>query len=1415
MKKLLSDIDSALDRKSKIEMIDQYISDSGLTADLIPVMAKSKYFPENAIKTLILEASDNKASAAIEVLEENDFIPDRGLLFALVSRAHHKAASTMIKSFNLNLTKPELMSIANKGGIDSIITALSLSPDLDPDLVESLIRSAVNDDLPKIYKLLEGLSKIGNGDCESIRLTIEILAKRAQFIVKDQLNLAVFKNDMTAIKEILYHLDEHNNNSSGEMRIVASAHYDCTTDKNITESACLLDLLKSKESSRTHFEFALDTISIASKTLTDEILENLIRFEYTHCIREFNLSSINKKLLGKIFNLKLQSYIKAHILTQTPFSNEEKIEIARSNGLVIDFINAIDSLVRSNKISKNIAEKITIKIITSASALDFSDLIERVKVNSSYAATIYENLGISERKEKLECLLGLEAEITKKIRLILSDADKILLADSGLKTSVVSKKRTWFPEAFGALLDDDLLEFRRFITDTYPLSRFKLDSCTKTNTERMQRGRNELPCKVWLNLTNEEFDIISSMKFTFDSDLSFEKEFELKRTWSDTDIEILPDKLKVVCVAYTKETEELLLYLADRPGIISDQGVYDLNSFEDFVYFANKINKYSSKIKNSKKIFNHAFDIIRPEASKLDYDTIVLIVSGRSRNEVLKILELNTENYSLDQYLCLECKEGRVFELSDSFPLDPQILKKLYECYTFADGLETLKTHGCVNIVKTIASAYVSKDYKTEMPRLGLIAPDRRRNVQEITELLDREMKPESSKELNLRGMKSVLRESKKEVVDAIIEKFSPEEVRQAIVKSWALTGNTLIIPYDDLSADCLVNLDNLLTYCGLFCLVSGVCPDGYRISREESPYLENMVGRKNIKFESLPFEINVKNHFYSNRQPSTPEMAKAFILTPQDLGSVIDTYKENFMSRFDDYNLAGMGYNLLNSMDPNEIIDSFMDGERATYLLGEKGMLTKKNFIQIQKKKIKFTEEIDRFVLAKYVARKIGCDSKEVPFLYDDNKKKGINCLNNEDSIVLTAKICIDDFDKGDRPITIRGLNSQRKLELINYAMTTWKIKCDIDPSQLNLENMDSIDFWTLESFKNIESKSLANLFGFREDDKKMISKIRDLLATKGTNIIRRVIMMRNLWDLVLGQSSKITIDDTYGSEENDPFCETYKDEIQELLNAFSSSDIAKKVVLSSKVSAGKLRDWLKSGDGYFKDTFEVIEKIIITNDSINDTNAKALGISNEDYDTIKSGSDNATNSLKTVIKNSDFSIIHDLVMKLVVTGDKEMLEVENQNKYEKLENKEVSSVLGYTLFFPKIYSDTYALGTQNGWCVSSSQVYSKKVREGEAILVGIAPNNKYASKDSLIESVEALLYVLFNKRGEAASYEIKFSNMMAKDYSGKLPPNSSRSETIGQQEVPPIDKYPVQAIIRMVQKIRAQLNKDEDRAA
>jgi hypothetical protein len=309
---------------------------------------------------------------------------------------------------------------------------------------------------------------------------------------------------------------------------------------------------------------------------------------------------------------------------------------------------------------------------------------------------------------------------------------------------------------------------------------------------------------------------------------------------------------------------------------------------------------------------------------------------------------------------------------------------------------------------------------------------------------------------------------------------------------------------------------------------------------------------------------------------------------------------------------------------------------------------------------------------------------------------------------------------------------------------------------------------------------------------------------------------MMKELWNMVLGDSIKVTVDDTLGSDNNEAFCDTYHNEIQGMLNAMNSSAISKKFILSSQMSAGKLRDWLKTGRDCFGDTFDVIEKIIIANNSINTTTAKAIGVSVADYNSIKTGSDNAFSSLKQLVKNSDFSMIHDVAMKLVKVGDKEMLAIENQGQYEGLESKESSESLGYTLFFPKLFSDTFALGTQNGWCVSSSpEIYSKNVREGKAILVGIAPIGKYKNKASSIEAVEALLYVLFNRKGDMESYQIKMSSMFAKDLSCKMPEGTNRNLTIGREETPPEDRYPIHKIIRMVQEVRVNLEKDDKKAA
>jgi hypothetical protein len=1399
MKKLSFEIDSAFDRKEKVALIDSYVGKNGFSSDLLPLMAKAKYLPDDAIKTLILDTSDDRASDAIRELKDNDFIPNRDLLFELIKRTHRKAAATIIECYKLVLTKSELMSIANKGEAEIIVVALSLCGELDREIIESLLRTSVSDDLERIYKLIGALNRFEDTSSKSVETSRIALARRAEFVLENSLNKALKEEDIGTVKELLDNLDIFNSKNE-DIVIYVNVRNDKSftgySRKDYIESSVLLEIIKEENPIEGHFSFAIRTLDQSYIDLTETILKNLIRFDLTTYIPNFSFSTISINLLEKISKTDIKSYQMSEIVNKSSLKNKDKITFALKHNLLNELYSTVSSATCRTRNRDDYRNNFLVEIIIASGGL-FSVLVKREKISSKMAMLIYQTMGETDRKSRLEEILSLESAITKNIRAKLSDRDKTLLADSSVKTSTASKKRTWFPEALNAITTGDLEEFRTLITSDYNLEMFSYDSKGKTNTERMSRSRKELTQNTWLNLTNEEFKSLKEMGFYFDNDLSRGVEIKCTRKWSETDLKILSKELKVICIAHTQESEALFIYLSKNKGSINNGG-YGLNSFEDIVNFAYKFS-YDPKGKSKKELdskLNYVFDVIQPEVSRLNLDTVRAILLVRSKEESLKILSSNMDNYDLGNRLSFICKNGPIFTFADVFPLDELIISMVDKSYSTLRVLYELKEFKLPKIANAIGTAYISKKYKEDMAKLGLKIPTRRSDIQEIIEFLGVIASPEKEKSLTLRGMKSVIREAKSEVIEQIIETFKSEEVKTAIVKAWGVTDNTFSVLYSELNPKRLVNLDKLLIYCNLSCLIVGISPTNNNLTQDIIPFVENMVGLKNIKFKIIPY-------FFKNSVAPDTAMAETFILGRYELSELVLTHKKVFMSQLENFNLTGEGFDILNSMDPNEIIEKMSDIV-AIYILGEKRMLTRKTFIQVQDKCIDFVSDSDLLLMSEYVGQKIGCNSKDVPFLYKDDKIDGINNLNEEESVVLIAKMFIDEFVKGDRAINIKALGPKRKLELIAYSMKSWKIVVQSDISQLNLEDLDSLDYWTLESFMNLETKSLSKIFGFREDDKKIVQKVRDLLATNGIDEVRKVMMMRELWTIVIGDSTKLTLDDTLGSENEGAFCSKHAKEISQFLNSLNANVIASKFILSNPISAGKLRDWINTGEGYFEDTFEAIEKITITNNSIKATTAKAIGVTDENYDNLKNGSDNAMNSLGAAIKNSDFSVIHDIAMKLVSVGSEEMLEVENQDQYERLETPEFSKKLGCTLFFPKLYSDTYALGTQNGWCVSSTQTYSSKVREGEAILVGIAPEGEYSNREQIIESCEALLYVLFDRKGDVSSYQIMYSNMMNSDLSKKMPIGTSRKQTIGQQRAPNDDRYPVNKIIDMVMKIR-----------
>jgi hypothetical protein len=322
-------------------------------------------------------------------------------------------------------------------------------------------------------------------------------------------------------------------------------------------------------------------------------------------------------------------------------------------------------------------------------------------------------------------------------------------------------------------------------------------------------------------------------------------------------------------------------------------------------------------------------------------------------------------------------------------------------------------------------------------------------------------------------------------------------------------------------------------------------------------------------------------------------------------------------------------------------------------------------------------------------------------------------------------------------------------------------------------------------------------------------------MLAKEGLSVVRNAIMMKELWSYVFNDSVKVDWSDLISDNGEKPFCQQYGRQISQMLNAITTKTLASKFMVSKTFSPGKLRDWLKTGLNLFQDTFEVIQTHIITHESINNTNALGIGIGQEDYQSLKASADTMMATLKEVIKNSDFDLIHNKAMSFVKVSAEDMIVPENQGQYEELESDQVTKELGWRLYFPKLYADTYNLGSQNGWCVDSKFDYSENVRSGKAFLVGIAPQGKYADKDATIEACEALLYVVFDDHDRMQSHQIMMSEHMSLDFSKKMPKGTPKKLMAQKQYEPTSGRYPMNEIIRLVREIRSREHLKRERAA
>lgn len=1396
MRALIESLDGK-ERSEKVEILNNYIEKHGCSLDLMPCFVSAKYFPQAALNQLIVNGTPEIAEEAMKSLSAGKYNLGSEDFDQVLKSGNDQKVQSFIKAFRLKLNKSQVVGIANQFKLKTAITALEASGTVEEDkLTQIVINSSLSSisnyqDYVEQYLSLDGSSAPSQGAKREIlsRLNRSLNNHLQQEISKEE-GVKEAINEYIKVKSLIPEID------------VALDGLDWDSVEKCFEAG-KIDI--------SDVDAILPIFTKGQRIIVDSkvLISNMKHLKSS--LHDVGIGGhLNLKEAEEILKLKsISNDAKVRVLQYCSPNKSKILSLARKYDLEEALIRHVSG-TRRGKFDDHLVEFIL------ASETFCHHMIKYGQLKPDEIWDIYANLPKGDHGiQILKALLELPSDKTKRIRLELTEKqiEDVKASGAEFKEAKAGNKRTWFRECIEAISLDDVDRFRSYLTESYTLKKLVEDSKIATNEKKIQgvRSVNQI---TWINLTNEEIKALKSCGLNFNnSDLSNIGDMSApKRSWSDSDIKDLPeDDMKIAVARATKDNDDFIAWIKKSKHPLNSGWQ---NDFEEVVFSCISKAKRKSKdpLKKNAELVNEIWDELD---KNLDFDDIghelmSVIAAKRPRAEVVKLLGKNhSDNLDLDFILKLSCKEGKVFVFEDSEEIPKQIIKS-FHVYRMGMYLGILIEAGLPIMAKTIAKAYCSTQFKKELAQLGLTPPSQRRDLPEIAnKYLGAIEKEEGESKVSLRGIKGYVRNPNAEAIREIRKLYTKEKIAASIIKAFGVENQEIIVSADESNykdQEAVNELADLLEEINLTLLV-----DFSDLGRSARIYGFSTIGSSNKRILSINQSLNSITSFDGVRDiKANPYEICNYISGPESVRAL------------DQVNITGDAAGTYKALDPNIIIDVY--SHASVYILGERGQLTLERWLTIQEESAFDRNQED---IIAYAAEKLGLKVEDLP-IYRINLKGRRNTdfhpspqigkiLSEEESAEDIVRRRIRNYKPTSPSIDISMLSARAKLALIKYAIQEWELSVSFDVAQMNLEEVDSLSSVTIKTLESLSDAELSKTMGFKGTDKKIMQKVRDRIAEDGISIVQDAVQMRNLWQLMNLKESDLTYKDFFSESEDEVFCSEYSGTINSFAEELGKYRVAKEQIISIKPTSGKLRDWIRSAnDNIIEDALNSIEKVIEVHRSVNSNTAKSVGVTEEQWVGIKATAEKSMEDLKEVLKNSDFGLIHDQAVKLAASNDTDMYKPEHQDQYLELESAKHSKDLKWQLFFPRVFGDTFKMGKDNGWCVWSEEHYSETVREGDAILVGIAPQGDYANNQATIDAVEALLYVVFDKRDNVSSTQIMMSKFMREDLVGKASAGKNNGyEVFGRETQPPEGRYPVGHIIDKVVEIRNREKKKLKQAA
>lgn len=951
----------------------------------------------------------------------------------------------------------------------------------------------------------------------------------------------------------------------------------------------------------------------------------------------------------------------------------------------------VDLFSRAAKISGHVIIKIIRNYPTS-----FLDKLDFEVVENSISPTDLAN-GIGADEDKALYLLErLPSKFNTALR-------KVIPMDKIPEEKNIRKK-SYYNEAFKALKDGKIEDFRSALSHGYSLNKFEEDTHQKSKQRSCELVY--LNFSLVMKFNKEELMILSKTPFRFNL-YSEDDDFKLPSLTVEEALELLrSDKFNDYDIYEAVGNKEDFL----RSGEISEDTVRSIFS-----------HKRDQIIKNT-NLFHIFLSRVKDAEVTFDADSAKDLAKQMSAEDLRKFLKV--EEYEIPGIIDLKAADGEFFFTKEKVM---SLCKNRYYIEDESFLLALIRRDR--SLALEMVEAYLGGN-KTLSAFIGEPVRITRKAVQRFEKHLEE------------------LQKSTESVVEEIFENGGKYEEFTSKLLDWKSAlkefgnGRKVVIGY--ISSSSLVDIIGTQ---GVSWEVNKLKVGTTYRSVVDQEELASLVGKCVVKTLDL-------SNFDSEKVESDVLFLKGFIADMNISSPVLisgDT-KDKVVLLMNSISFEGQEEFLNQVIEGQESLDSLNALELE--FLSNQGLVISKEVAEKILESSSHKDDVvnwlaDRLGTLEGFALEWDMDDEEPTELYNLLKSKGVSLLSPKEYELYTICKDIESAGINFEPVSISTLSTKQKIYLIKFLEEKVDSRfASLNLTTLNLDTLDEIGSYdSIKSVFSQDDKDLISSFLIPSqvsNNKKIMKALRELIAVTGASVSFKVQALRSTVETI-NPKLELTFSDfiDYSNQAVLDESDTLKAisyEILKTIDAHYAALDGKVSILQGKAKAEVLR-FIRTASArendYVRDTLEMIRSVINGVDAYKE-NLKVLKEQNAteaQINELQLSIDSILERLSEVVVMDDVEHMHDRLVPLCGFIKNDPVQPLGQDKYRGLERSDkFNKDLGFRLFFPRTRADLTYLGDKNGWCVNNHSSYGDNVIKQGNILVGICEPGMPAARENVI---------------------------------------------------------------------------------